>query len=132
MKNNDQAIWQINITPFVDVILVILIIVMVTAPMLTKGINVNLPKASSSKAKVNRKDIIISVDKNGVFYFNDTRSSIKGIRDRLAESNGNLRVLIKSDKSVPYGTIVNLIDMVKSLGIQKIGLLTTPKRSKIR
>ncbi|NOZ84120.1 MAG: biopolymer transporter ExbD [Epsilonproteobacteria bacterium] len=131
MKNNDQAIWQINITPFVDVILVVLIIVMVTAPMLTKGINVNLPKASSSKAKVNRKDIIISVDKNGVFYFNDTRSSIKGIRDRLAES-GNRRVLIKSDKSVPYGTIVNLIDMIKSLGMQKIGLLTTPKRSKIR
>lgn len=131
MKNNDQAIWQINITPFVDVILVVLIIVMVTAPMLTKGINVNLPKASSSKAKVNRKDIIISVDKNGVFYFNDTRSSLKGIRDKLAES-GNRRVLIKSDKSVPYGTIVNLIDMVKSLGMQKIGLLTTPKRSKIR
>ncbi len=131
MKNNDQEIWQINITPFVDVILVVLIIVMVTAPMLTKGINVNLPKAGSSKAKVSRKDIIISVDKNGVFYFNDTRSSIKGIRYRLAES-GNRRVLIKSDKSVPYGTIVNLIDMIKSLGMQKIGLLTTPKRSKIR
>jgi len=126
MKNN-ETIWQINITPFVDVVLVVLIIVMVTAPILTKGINVNLPKAGSSKGKVNRKDIIISIDKNGVFYFNNVKSSIKDIKIRLAKSV-NQRILIKSDKAVPYGTVVKFIDMAKSIGIQKIGLLTTPKR----
>ncbi len=129
MNDTDQSIWQINITPFVDVILVVLIIVMVTAPMLTRGINVNLPKAGSSKSKVALKDIVISIDKNGVFYVGSKKSSIKNIRSIII-NHKNRRLLIKADTAVPYGTVVHFIDMAKSLGITKIGLLTTPRKKR--
>lgn len=129
MRHMEQPIWQINITPFVDVLLAVLIIVMIAAPMLTRGINVNLPKAGSSKSKVAIKDIVISIDKDGVFYIGRRRSSIKSIRSIMIRHK-NRRVLIKADTAVPYGTVVRFIDMTKSLGITKIGLLTTPRKAK--
>ncbi len=118
---------DINITPLVDVVLVLLIIFMVTTPMLVKGIKVNLPKTSTSSANIGKKDIVISIDKKGNYYIDKVLVKDNALRDFL-KSHRNKEVIIKSDKSVAYGIVVKLIDIVKTSGISRVGLATEPKK----
>ncbi|WP_035587732.1 ExbD/TolR family protein [Hippea jasoniae] len=125
MKN--KAFSYINITPLVDVMLVLLVIFMVTTPMLVKGIKVNLPKTHSGATKIEKKDIIISIDKNGNFYVDKVKITPDALKDYLKAHRGKT-VIIKSDKRVEYGVVVKLIDIVKSVGIIRVGLATQPKQ----
>ena len=125
--SNTKQFADINITPLVDVILVLLIIFMVTTPMLVKGIKVNLPKTSSAVSNIGKKDIIISIDKKGNYYIDKVLVQNKALRDFL-KSHKNRTVIIKSDKSVAYGVVVHLIDIVKTAGINRVGLATKPEK----
>ncbi len=125
--NNSKVFSDINITPLVDVVLVLLIIFMVTTPMLVKGIKVNLPKTSSSKSDINKKDIVISVNKHGKYYIDKTFMTKKSLLIFLKDHK-NKNVVINADKSVSYGLVVNIIDMAKSAGINRVGLATQPKK----
>ncbi len=130
MKKNNQEpkpFADINITPLVDVILVLLIIFMVTTPMLVKGIKVNLPKAKAGVNKIAKKDIIISIDKDGNYYIDKVKVTENALEDYL-KAHKDRAVIIKSDKRVAYGVVVHLIDLIKSAGINKVGLATEPKR----
>jgi len=118
---------DINITPLVDVVLVLLIIFMVTTPMLVKGIKVNLPKTSTSSINIEKKDIVISIDKKGNYYIDKVLVKDNALKDFL-KSHRNKEVIIKSDKSVAYGIVVKLIDIVKTSGISRVGLATEPKK----
>ncbi len=118
---------DINITPLVDVVLVLLIIFMVTTPMLVKGIKVNLPKTSSASGNVGKKDIVISIDSNGNYYIDKVPLDEKSLTDFL-KSHSSKEVIIKSDKNVAYGVVVKVIDIAKSSGINRVGLATEPKR----
>ncbi len=126
-SGHSRQFADINITPLVDVVLVLLIIFMVTTPMLVKGIKVNLPKTSSASGNVGKKDIVISIDSNGNYYIDKVPLDEKSLTDFL-KSHSSKEVIIKSDKNVAYGVVVKVIDIAKSSGINRVGLATEPKR----
>lgn len=121
-----EVLSEINIIPLVDVMLVLLIIFMITAPLLQQGIDVNLPKAKGRDLpSEERVSIIIKKDRR--IYINDTPMSISEMRQRLnAISKLNPNVFLKADKDVPYGFVVEVMGEIKQAGIEKLGMVTEP------
>ncbi|MGQ9570217.1 MAG: ExbD/TolR family protein [Thermodesulfovibrionales bacterium] len=131
MKSNrhKEVLSEINVTPFVDVMLVLLVIFMVTAPLLQQGIDVNLPKAKG-KDLPSEERITLIIKKEGRIYMNDNPVSIKEMRNKLeAISKLNPNVYLKADRGVPYGYVVEVIGEIKDSGIEKLGIVTEPKIS---
>ncbi len=131
MKSNRhrEVLSEINVTPFVDVMLVLLVIFMVTAPLLQQGIDVNLPKAKG-KDLPSEERITLVIKKEGRIYMNENPVSIKEMRDKLeAISKLNPNVYLKADRGVPYGYVVEVIGEIKDSGIEKLGIVTEPKIS---
>lgn len=121
------ALSDINVTPLVDVMLVLLIIFMVTAPLLKQGIDVRLPEAKGKELPAEeRLNIIIS--KGGAIHMNNNPVSIDEMSARLkAISRLNPSVFLKADKDVPYGLVVRVMGEVKEAGIEKLGIMTEPR-----
>lgn len=120
---------EINVTPFVDVMLVLLIIFMVTAPLLQQGIDVNLPQAKGKDLPPEER-ITLIVKKGGVIYMNDNPVSVNEMGRKLqAISKLNPNVFLKADKDVPYGFVVEVMGEIKEAGIEKLGMITEPKIS---
>lgn len=117
---------EINVTPLVDVMLVLLIIFMVTAPLLQQGIDVNLPKAKGKDMPPEER-IALVVKKNQTIYMNDNPVSLADVRRKLeAISKQNPNVFLKADKDVPYGFVVEVMGEIKEAGIEKLGMVTEP------
>jgi biopolymer transport protein TolR len=126
---NRRVLSEINVTPFVDVMLVLLVIFMVTAPLLQQGIDVNLPKAKGKDLPPEER-ITLAIKKDGAIYMNDNPVSITDMRQKLeAISKLNPNVFLKADKGVPYGFVVEVIGEVKDAGIERLGIVTEPKIS---
>ncbi|MBT9536775.1 MAG: protein TolR [Nitrospirae bacterium] len=118
---------EINVTPFVDVMLVLLIIFMVTAPLLQQGIDVNLPQAKG-KDLPSEERITLVIKKDGVIFMNDKPMSMSEIKQKLtAISKLNPNVFLRADKDVPYGFVVQVMSDIKEAGIEKLGMITEPK-----
>lgn len=131
MKLNRErnVLSEINVTPFVDVMLVLLVIFMVTAPLLQQGIDVNLPKAKGKDLPPEER-INLIIKKEGVIYMNDNPVSMTEMRKKLeAISKLNPNVFLKADKDVPYGIVVEVMGEIKDAGIEKLGMITEPKIS---
>ena len=129
MVKRRQALSEINVTPFVDVMLVLLIIFMVTAPMLQQGIDINLPQAKG-KSLAPAERIVITIKKNKRIYLNKTRVNINSLKTSLAKSIDK-EVFLKADRDVPYGLVVNVMGELRGIGIEKLGMITEPEpRSK--
>ena len=133
---------DINVVPYIDVMLVLLVIFMITAPMLTQGVTVELPQtASDSIQSTNREPVIVSVDKQGIYFLNISASPNMPIEPqalmvRVAaeltlarETKEVLNVLVKGDKGVPYGKVVEAMGLLKQAGAEKVGLLTDSSES---
>jgi len=128
-NRNRTALSEINVTPLVDVMLVLLIIFMVTAPLMQQGIDVNLPKAKGKDLPPEER-INIVVRKGGAIFLNDNPISKPDmIRKLAAISKLNPNVFLKADKDVPYGTVVEIMGDIKEAGIEKLGMVTEPKIS---
>jgi len=124
-----RVLSEINVTPFVDVMLVLLVIFMVTAPLLQQGIDVNLPKAKGKDLPPEER-ITLLIKKDGSIYMNDNPVSITNMRQKLeAISKLNPDVYLKADRGVPYGFVVEVIGEIKDAGIEKLGIVTEPKIS---
>ena len=118
---------EINVTPFVDVMLVLLVIFMVTAPLLQQGVDVNLPKAKGKDLPSDER-ISLVIKRNRTIYMNDTPISMQEMRQKLeAISRLNPNVFLKADKDVPYGLVVEVMGEIKEAGIEKLGMVTEPK-----
>lgn len=130
-RNHDKSrlVSEINITPFVDVLLVLLIIFMIAAPMMTGSIDVNLPKGSKSKkSKPEENPISVSIKSNGSIYVNKfkIKNSDEMIKLIIAKANNDFqeKIFIKGDKTVDYGQIMNVIKDINQSGFQKVILVT--------
>lgn len=124
-----NVLSEINVTPFVDVMLVLLVIFMVTAPLLQQGIDVNLPKAKGKDLPTEER-ITLVISKNRNIYMNDNLVSMKQMRNKLnAISKLNPNIFLKADKDVPYGFVVEVMGEIKDAGIEKLGMITEPKIS---
>ncbi|MBC8414303.1 MAG: protein TolR [Nitrospira sp.] len=125
MQRNRRALSEINVTPFVDVMLVLLIIFMVTAPLLQQGIDVNLPQASAKEMGPSERTVI-TIHKNGKIYLDKTAITLKELTSQL-EKKKDSEVFLKADKDVPYGLVVNVMGELREIGIEKLGMVTEPK-----
>lgn len=121
-----QARSDVNITPLVDVMLVLMIIFMVAAPMLTVGVPVDLPTASGQAASSQGEPIIISINAEGKLFLQDTEVNIEGLGAQLSlitQNNAGAPLFVRGDKAVPYGKIVGLMAAMAEAGYSKVALL---------
>jgi TolR protein len=126
--NRDRTVLsEINVTPFVDVMLVLLVIFMVTAPLLQQGIDVNLPKAKGKDLPPEER-ISLVIKRDRTIFMNDTPITIPQMRQKLeAISKLNPNIFLKADKDVPYGLVVEVMGEIKDAGIEKLGMITEPQ-----
>ena len=129
ISGRQKFMSEINVTPFVDVMLVLLIIFMVTAPMMIQGVDVSLPEATSAPLSSEKEQLIITVDKNNQVYINDFRVDAENLKEKIAQIFKNRTdqdVYLRADKTVPYGMVVYVMSELKGAGIEKLGMITEP------
>jgi len=128
------ALSEINVTPLVDVVLVLLIIFMVTAPMMTRGIDVRLPQTESgTDAKEER--LVVSIEQDNTVYLNDRPVNLALLTDKLKaamETSGIDFVFLRADQEVAYGRVMAVMDQLKKAGADRVGMVTTPAPKKRR
>jgi biopolymer transport protein TolR len=120
---------EINVTPLVDVILVLLIIFMVTAPMLQMGIDVNLPKVKSKSIDVAEEKLVLTITSAKEVFINKNRISLNDLRAKLEAIFSNRidrEIFMRADKSIPYGYVIEVMSEVRKAGVDKLGMITEP------
>ena len=126
-KNSKEPMSEINVTPFVDVMLVLLIVFMVTAPLLTVGIKVDLPKVEATALTDIKDPIEITVKLGGEVYIGESKVEVENLIPRLnaiTEQNTEARIHIRGDRVVAYGRIMEIMSIINSAGYIKVALIT--------
>jgi biopolymer transport protein TolR len=123
---------EINIIPLVDVVLVLLLIFMLTAPMMYRGIDVNLPRAAARPTAVEER-MVLTVTKDRALYLNDKRVPAGGLDSRLRaafQGRTDKTLYLKADASLSYGAVIETMDQVRRAGIERLGMVTEPTRER--
>ncbi len=126
-RGKRRLVADINITPLVDVMLVLLIIFMVTAPMMTEGVNVDLPEVVAKSLDQSEKAVTISLEKDGKISINNvamTREIMLARLEKEFKLNKKQTILLAADNSVPYGQVVQVMADVKAAGFEQLGMVT--------
>ncbi|MEQ6888085.1 protein TolR [Halomonas sp. CS7] len=130
-----RPMGEINVVPFIDVMLVLLVIFMITAPMLTQGVQVDLPQVTSEPIEEteDRDPIIVSVDKDGQYFISlggdESPVSLDEVSERviiLLDRQPGTPVMVRGDRNVPYGQVVTLMSTLQTAGVSNVGLISEP------
>ncbi len=127
------AMADINITNLVDVVLVLLIVFMISAPLLQSGIEVNLPKTKAATVNEETEGIVVTIDAKGGIYINDVWARMDNFEqalEREMSAKNTSSIYLRGDSAVVYGTAIAVIGQLKDMGIENIGLITSPEESK--
>ncbi len=127
--NGDRLMSEINVTPFVDVMLVLLVIFMVTAPMMMQGVDVSLPETTSQPLAAKKENLIITINKKNEIYINTYQVSIDFLQDKLKkilEGRADREVYLRADREISYGFVVRVMSEIKAGGVEKLGMVTEP------
>jgi len=128
-SDDRTSMSEINVTPFVDVMLVLLIIFMVTAPLLQYGVDVELPESSRQPMEIPKEQVILSIGKDQTVYVDRYKVPLSELSTKLKaiyEGRKQREIFLQADKSVPYGFVVKTMAAVKAAGIDSMGLITEP------
>jgi biopolymer transport protein TolR len=131
--NGDRLMSDINVTPLVDVMLVLLIIFMVTAPMMVQGVDVSLPQTTAEPLPADKEHLIITVNENHEIFINDFKLTLDFLNEKLSKilaGRKDREVFFRADKSVPYGIVAQIMAEIKGAGVEKLGMVTEPLQSK--
>ena len=124
-----RAMSEINVTPLVDVILVLLIIFMVTAPMMQQGVEISLPKSKAVKMEARDENFVVTVSRDGGVYINKNRYRIEDFEKKVEaifKNDMKREVYVKADKDVAYGYVIRVIGGLKNAGVEQVGMVTEP------
>jgi biopolymer transport protein TolR len=123
-----SALAEINVTPFVDVVLVLLVIFLITAPMLLGGIDVQVPKTAARNIQPEERLVVSVTRDRGVFLDNQpiTLDRLSSVLGRMAQRNSKAAVFLKADKAVAYGRVMEVMDVIKKAGVDRVGMVTEP------
>ena len=127
--NHDRLMSDINVTPFVDVMLVLLIIFMVTAPMMVQGVNVDLPEATTDPLPSEKEHLLVTLNAKHEIFINDVQVGLDFLRDKLAkilENRDDREVYLRADKNISYGMVVRVMAEMKDAGVETLGMVTEP------
>ena len=127
--NNKSFMSDINVTPLVDVMLVLLIIFMVTAPMMMQGVEVNLPQTTTKSIKTQEEPLMLTVNKEKEIFIERHPIKLDSLETKIQKIFQNRKdkeILLRADKEVPYGFVIEVIAKVKQAGIDKLGMVTEP------
>jgi biopolymer transport protein TolR len=120
---------EINVTPMVDVMLVLLIIFMVTAPLIQQGVKVNLPETKAAPVEATEKKLVLSIDAGRKVYIGDAEVALEELSDKLAanaKAQADKEVYLHADRDVPYGVVVEVMAAAQKAGINNVGMITDP------
>lgn len=132
-RGHRRVMSDINVTPLVDVMLVLLIIFMITAPMMTQGVDVDLPETTARPLRQEKTPIIVTINKKGEIYINRNKGNQKLLKQQLvamAQKGTKRPVFLKADKQVPYGLVVSVMADIKEAGFDELGMITQPALKK--
>lgn len=129
-SQDDDVVSDINITPLVDVMLVLLIVFIVTAPLLTNSVKVNLPKAAPTQSTDQNKALVISVKPDGAIFLDKDPVKLENFEQEITQrknTNAKLALNLNADETVPYGTVAKLLASIERIGVEKLSVITEPK-----
>ena len=127
--NHDRLMSDINVTPFVDVMLVLLIIFMVTAPMMVQGVDVDLPEATTEPLSSETEHLLVTLNDRHEIFINDVQVGLDFFRNKLAkilENREDREVYLRADKNIAYGMVVRVMAEMKGAGVEALGMVTEP------
>jgi len=127
--SNKRLMSDINVTPFVDVMLVLLIIFMVTAPMMVQGVNVSLPETTAQPLPSETEHLIVTIDAKGQVHISNYPVAMESLSHKLSkilEGRSDREVYLRADKNIPYGDVVKVMAEIKAAGVEKLGMVTVP------
>jgi biopolymer transport protein TolR len=133
--NRPGPMSDINMTPLIDVMLVLLVIFMITAPLMSSSLKLELPKASAAQPNDAPQFISVAIDPQGTLYLGDEALDLAALGRRVAETaraNPRTEVQLRADTTVPYGKVAELIDLVQKAGLSRIGFVTAPASAPAR
>lgn len=129
-RGKSKMVSEINVAPIVDVMLVLLVIFMITAPMLISGVPVDLPEASSKPISSQEEPLAVSIDKNGKIYIMDTLIEESKLVEKLkaiTKAKKDTRIFVRGDTTLPYGKIMAIVGEISAAGFSKVALITNVK-----
>ncbi len=131
--NSDRLMSDINVTPFVDVMLVLLVIFMVTAPMMMQGVDVALPETTSQPLAAKKENLVITINNKNQIFINNYQVNLDYLQEKLKkilEGRKDREVYLRADREIAYGFVVRVMSEIKGAGVENLGMVTEPIRKK--